>query len=82
MRQPQTEERRAMDEEIASGSDLGSAAEKKKEQEKGTATAIPVLRPFDAKRRDDAGPGQAGVESDTEEFYVVFLTWKRQIVNE
>ncbi|KAF3403605.1 hypothetical protein F1880_009516 [Penicillium rolfsii] len=82
MRQPQTEERRAMDEAIASGSDLGSAAEKKEGQEKGTATAIPVLRLFDAKRRDDAGPGQAGVESDTEEFYVVFLTWKRQIVNQ
>jgi hypothetical protein len=51
--------------------------------------AVPVLRPFDPQ---DGGQvdvdatatadGQVEVESNTEEFYVVFLTWKRQVVEE
>ncbi|OOQ91439.1 hypothetical protein PEBR_00660 [Penicillium brasilianum] len=52
---------------------------------------VPVLRPFDPQATQGAGAsggvaatsgGQAGENSNTEEFYVVFLTWKRQVVDQ
>ncbi|GLI81446.1 hypothetical protein PoHVEF18_009827 [Penicillium ochrochloron] len=84
MRQPVTEERRAMDADI--DSDAESDSDSVAEKGMGVVPKVPVLRAFDAQKRgdgmDDAGAGQDGVESDTEEFYVVFLTWKRQVVDE
>lgn len=46
--------------------------------------AVPVLRPFDpeASAGGAGSGGQAGGEVNAEEFYVVFLTWKRQVVEE
>jgi hypothetical protein len=84
MRQPVTEERRAMDADI--DSDAESDSDSVAEKGMGVVPKVPVLRAFDAQKRgdgrDDAGAGQDGIESDTEEFYVVFLTWKRQVVDE
>ncbi|OKO98528.1 hypothetical protein PENSUB_9204 [Penicillium subrubescens] len=75
MRQSISEGRRVMDDDIENDDD--STAEKGV----GMVPQVPVLRAFDAKERD-AGAGQAEVESDTEEFYVIFLTWKKQVVDE
>jgi hypothetical protein len=46
--------------------------------------AVPVLRPFDPEASaGGAGSGSgSGGEVNAEEFYVVFLTWKRQVVEE
>lgn len=85
MRQPVTEERRVMDDDIDDDANSGVAKGKV-----GMVRKAPVLRAFDARMREeagtsttvDAGTGLDGGESDTEEFYVVFLTWKRQVVDE
>jgi hypothetical protein len=78
MRQPPTEEGRAMDAATNNETDTDS-----KSRGLGKGTVVPVLRAFDARVRDSerAGASQTGVVSDTEEFYVVFLTWKRQVVD-
>ncbi|KAJ5358511.1 uncharacterized protein N7496_010924 [Penicillium cataractarum] len=58
------------------------------EEEEVVVPAVPVLRPFDAEAAGVSnGVGttsgsQAGADSNTEEFYVVFLTWKRQVVDQ
>lgn len=56
------------------------------EEEEEVVPAVPVLRPFDAQAAGNGvavtSGGQAGGDTNTEEFYVVFLTWKRRVVDQ
>lgn len=56
-------------------------------QESGQTLTVPTLKPFNLQSdlgsdKNTTAHGHLALDHDTEEFYVVFLTWKKQLVEE
>lgn len=77
--------RRGSDSYLVGTTEAGSESQSVQEQEE--VPAVPVLKPFDPQSplRTNSGttPGShPELDPNSEEFYVVFLTWRKQIVEE
>lgn len=55
-----------------------AGSEARSDQEQEPVPAVPTLKPFDSQSANSS----TDLDSHAEEFYVVFLTWRRQLVQE